>query len=85
MTVINNMIEYAHQITLKWHLFIGFIMGAGPFSYMIDRWQESGFAVILGFSTAIGAGIGKMAIDKIHERFKKRKEEKQKEEEEAKK
>lgn len=60
---LQNMIEYAHQISLKWHMLLGFIMGAGPFSYFADRWQDAVFAFLLGGLSAGGAGIVKMVIE----------------------
>ena len=72
---LHGMIEYAHQISLKWHVSLGFIMGAGPFSYFLDRWEDVLFAFIIGFISAASAGIAKMMIENYFKRRRRQKRE----------
>lgn len=71
MQLLEDMMDYAHQITLKWHLIIGFLVGAGPLSFFVNHWEDAVVAFIVGFLTAFGAGLAKLTIAKFIKNKKK--------------
>jgi hypothetical protein len=71
--IYDSVIEHVHDIALKWHLAMGFILGSGPLAFLLDRWQDVLFAFILGLVTAFGTGLGKLLIDRLFQRKKKSK------------
>lgn len=66
----NSIIDSIHNLEMKWHLLAGFFIGAGPLSFIANHWEEILIAPIVGFLTAMGAGLGKAWADRIAQKRK---------------
>lgn len=70
-------VEHVSSISMKWYMTIGAILG-GLKGFVESHGQDLVITFLLGFIGALGAGVAKIALEKIVVVVKKRKEERKK-------